>query len=53
LIDITNELYLARERKECSRKVILDISKAFDCVHHGGLLFKLKQMGITANYLNV
>ena len=59
LIDITNKLYKARERNECSRIVFLDISKAFDRLGHGGLLFKLKQLGVVdnclkllANYLN-
>ena len=53
LIDMPNKLYKARERNECSRIVFLDISKEFDCVHHGGLLFKLKQLGIVDNYLNL
>ena len=32
--------------------VFLDVSKAFDKVYHEGLLFKLKQFGITGLYLN-
>ena len=33
--------------------VFLDISKTFDKVLHEGLIFKLKQNGISSNLLNI
>ena len=53
LIDITNKLYKAGERNKCSRIVFLNIFKAFDCVYHAGLFFKLKQLGIVDNCLQI
>ena len=35
------------------RGVFLDISKAFDKAWHEGLVFKLKQNGISGNLLNI
>ena len=35
------------------RGVCLDTSKAFDEVWHEGLIFKLKQNGISSNLLNI
>ena len=35
------------------RSVFLDISKAFDKVWHGGLLYKLKSMGLSRELYNL
>ena len=49
LLSITTEIYEAFENFEEVRAAFLDISKAFDKVWHEGLLFKLKQNGISGN----
>ena len=53
LFDITNKLFKEQEGNECSRMVFLDLSKTLDRVHHGELLFKLKQLSIVDNCLNL
>ena len=49
LLSITTEIYEAFENHDEVRAAFLDISKAFDKVWHRGLLFKLKQNGISGN----
>ena len=51
LISITDKIYKALDSKSEVRMVCLDLSKAFDRVWHKGLLFKLKQQGITGPLL--
>jgi hypothetical protein len=41
----------ALDQKKEVRIIFCDISKAFDCVWHDGLLFKLKKFGIHGNLL--
>ena len=52
LINISNEFGRALDNGKEIRVVFCDISKAFDRVWHTGLLFKLKQYGISGNLLN-
>ena len=53
LLSITTDIYEAFEDYEEVRAVFLDISKAFDKVWQEGLIFKLKQNGISGNVLNL
>ena len=53
LLAITTEIYNAFENRKETRAAFLDISKAFDKVWHSGLIFKLKQNGISGNLLNM
>ena len=53
LLCITHDIYQSLDDGLETRAVFLDISKAFDKVWHEGLLFKLKQNGISGNFLNV
>ena len=59
LIELVNEIHKSLDNRYEVRAVFLDISKAFDKVWYEGLLFKLKQNGLSGkmitllgNYLN-
>ena len=53
LLSITHEIYQSFDDNLDVRVIFLDISKAFDQVWHKGLIFKLKQNGISAKILNI
>ena len=53
LLSITHEIYQSFNKGFDARSVFLDISKAFNKVWHDGLIFKLKQNGISGNLLNL
>ena len=52
LLSITHEIYKAFDANPSLevRAVFLDLSKAFDKVWHGGLMYKLKRLGICEKY---
>ena len=52
LLYLVNEIHEAFENPKCLEMcaVFLDISKGFDKVWHEGLVFKLKQNGITGTF---
>ena len=52
LLSITHEIYQSFDDNLEVKAVFLDISKAFDKVCHRGLIYKLKQNGISGNILN-
>ena len=53
LLTITQEFYKSFDDELEVRGVFLDISKAFDKVWHEGLIFKLKQNGISGDLLQI
>ena len=53
MLSITHEIYHSIDEDYEIRGVFLDISKAFDKVRHEGLVFKLKQNGISGSLLNI
>ena len=53
LLSITYKIYKTCDDRFEERGVFLDISKAFDKVWHKGIIFKLKQNGISGKLLSV
>ena len=53
LLSITHEIYKSFDDGLEVRGVFLDISKAFDKIWHEGLIFKLKQNGISGKLLQI
>ena len=52
LLKMTHDIQQNLDRHKDSILISIDISKAFDRIWHQGLLFKLKQFGITGNLHN-
>ena len=53
LLSTTHEIYKSFDDGLEVRSVFLDISKAFDKVWHEGVIFKLKQNGISGDLKNI
>ena len=47
ILHVLNALYSARNKGEYVMALFLDVKKAFDVVHHGRLLMKLRRYGLT------
>ena len=53
LLSITHKIYKSINDRFDVRCFFLDISKAFDKVWHEGIIFKLRQIGISGELLNL
>ena len=53
VLKFVNNLYSARNKGEYTAALYLDVQKAFDVVHHGRLLVKLKNLGLTTSTLKM
>ena len=53
LVSITHGIYSSFDDGFEVRSVFLEISKAFDKVWHEGIIFKLKQSGVSDDLLNI
>ena len=53
ILKLVNVLFSARNQGEFVMTVFLDIKKAFDVVHHGRLLMKLKDYGLSISALKL
>ena len=53
LLSITHEIFTSFDNGLGVRSVFLDMSKAFDKVWHEGIIFKLKQNGISGELLDI
>ena len=53
LLSITHEIYQSHDEDFDNIGVFLDKPEAFDKVWHNGIIFKLKQNGISGNLLNL
>ena len=53
LLSITHEIYSSVDDGFEVRGIFLDISKVFDNLWHEGIIFKLKQNGISDDLLNI
>ena len=53
LLSITHEIFISFDDGLEVRSAFLDISNAFDKVWYEGLIFKLKQNGISSEFLQI
>ena len=52
VFSLVNDLYEARDRGNAVLACFVDVRKAFDSIHHGELIARIKNMGIHPVYAN-
>ena len=52
LVEIVNQLYENKDKKNLTAIIHLDLSKAFDSISHSLLLHKLAELGLAENSIN-
>lgn len=52
LLKVSNDIKLAMDNKKVTLMILLDLSKAFDCVDHDILLAKLQSLNLSASTLS-
>ena len=53
LLSITHAIYKAFDSNQEIRAIFLDISRAFDRVWYEGIIFKLQQLGVEGEAINI
>ena len=53
LLSVTHEIFSSFELFNETRAAFLDLSKAFDKTWHEGLIYKLKNLGISGNLVDL
>jgi hypothetical protein len=53
VLHVMNQIYQNLENKQVTAALFIDLTKAFDCLHHPLLLLKLRKMGFSENFLTL
>jgi hypothetical protein len=53
VLHVLNQIYTNLENKRVTAALFIDLTKAFDCLHHPLLLLKLRKMGFSESFLSL